>query len=170
MRTKNAGKIAGNNKTSNPSETTTVDKKSNRGRKAGTSIGERPKAYIEIDDIYRIDISDNLNFTVQKFFTRTRINDSKPESEVQYKEGDTYTEWGDVDAPHHSEEVNAFKHIARLMNNDKVKSKGKVVVDEYLQMCKDTDKYLRGKFESYFDSKEAVEKQSKLKQIKENKR
>jgi hypothetical protein len=153
MKKKNAGNIAGNNEPQNPSETIQVDNVSNKGgrkgRPKGMSVGERQKSYIEINPNYRIDISDGLNYTVQKYVTRTRIADGQSEDgSVNWKQGDTYTEWSNADAPFCSSARNAFRRLLDIMVIDKCKEKEKVSVEEFIKIYKDTDKWLNKKFEN----------------------
>lgn len=134
------------------------EEKKQRGRKAGT---ERPKAYIYIDDNYRIDISDGMNKTVQKLITRERMNDSKPEDEVQYKKGDKYTDW--EDNGHFSSYLAAFDKIHDLMILDGVKAREIVFVNEFMKINKEKYDYLVKKFESMFDEEQNLKDKNRIK-------
>lgn len=125
-----------------------VETKARRGRPKGMVNVEVPKAYINVTDKYRIDISDGKNFTVQEYLERTRCEDTD-----KWKAGDKYFEWADTYGAYHSEEIFAFKHIAKLMHIDKVKELGNVTIEEYLTYRKQIDDMLINKFESKIDKK-----------------
>lgn len=164
MKNKNAGKVAGNNEPQTPSKTTQVDKKSNRrGRPEGY---ERPDILVIINDTYRINLSDGMNKTVQKLITRERMEDSKPESEIQYKKGDKYTDW--ENNGYFGSYINAFAKLYDLMVEDGIKDKGGIVsVKELIEIHKEKMNYLNKMFENDFKDDEVVSKPKYVKKVEE---
>jgi phage-related protein len=127
-----------------------------RGRQAGISI-ERPKGYIQINDLYRINISDGLNHTVEKYTTKTRMNDGEDEEGNKWSAGDTYSEWTNTSKCFCSCFKTALKRVFECMMEDGVKEKEMMWLDEYMKLHEKTDAFLR-KFENSFDMEQKKSK------------
>jgi hypothetical protein len=142
--------------------TGTVSKK--RGRQAGY---ERPKVYIQINDIYRIDLSDGTNKTIQKFVTRERLEDHL---EGLWKAGDKYSDWVDCDAAHCSSYKHCFDRLHDLMVEDKIKETGTVTTAQFYDIYKEKLNWLKEAFTSDFKDDEVASKPKYVKKIEEKKR
>jgi hypothetical protein len=164
MTKKNAGKLAGNNQPQNPSETTVVDKKSNRGRPEGY---ERPEVIIKINETYRIDLSDGMNKTVQKLITRKRSEDgNSKDGLITWKKNEEYTDW--ESNGFYITYKGAFDKIHNLMLEDSIKDKGGIVtVKEFIDIYKEKLKWLDEMFKSDFVDDEIVSKPKYVKKIEE---
>jgi hypothetical protein len=177
MTKKSAGKLAGNNEPQNPIENETVTTVARtRGRQKGVSTGQTQKVYIEIiPNKLRIDISDGINKTVQEFVTRTRMNDSKPEDEIHYKQGDTYTDWSNVDKCFWSTYKQAFNRIHDILTDEDAKTSAKNRTDKeiYISMSELKNsfdkklKWLDEMFKSDFVDDEVVSKPKYVKKIED---
>lgn len=124
---------------------TKIKKESETPKKKGRKPGVKKmkeNAFIDvIPNKFRIDISDEKNYIVQEYKYKTIVEDDE-EKNVQ--------QWMDVDAPFHSNVYNAFKKIRNLLIINKIKSKGKITIDEFLQLYKDNDEKLFNLFSSKF--------------------
>lgn len=91
-----------------------------------------------IPNKYRIDITDGRNYITQEYKT------------VNTKEEGSQKKWVETEAPYHSSFTSAFKRIRDLLIVSKIKSKGKITVDEFLQLYKQNDEELFKLFKSKF--------------------
>jgi phage-related protein len=141
-----------------PTEAQQTTEPKKRGRQPGVSLGERQKGYIQISDTMRIDISDGLNHTVQKYTIKTRMNDGESEDGTEkWKAGDTYEEWTNTAKCYCSSFKSALKRIFDLMLEDGVKEKEMMWLDEYMKLHAKTDAFLR-KFENTYDEEQTKSK------------
>jgi hypothetical protein len=144
-------------------QTTTESKK--RGRQPGIILGEKQKSYVYIDNQYRLDLSDNLNKTIQKFTTRIRANDGQSEDGLTtWKAGDSYSEWTNTNNCYPSTFKGAFDTIHELMVLDGVKEKEITFVNEFMKIYKEKYDYLVKKFESMFDEEQNLRDKKKIKE------
>jgi hypothetical protein len=143
-----------NKKDTNPIEnetvTTVVGK---RGRQAG----ERPKKIIVVNENYQLDLSDGMNIDVEKLVTRTK-DDTK----------ETYQDW--ENNGHFGEIPNALLKIVKLMDFDKIPDNQPIPLAEYTKIHKQNDREVFNFFKSGLEDYDVVEKQSKVKKTRENKR
>jgi hypothetical protein len=135
-----------------------------RGRQKGVSVGERQKSYIYITEEIRIDISDGLNKTVQKYTTKNRGNDGQSEDGTEkWNAGDTYQEWSNVDRCYCSSFKSAFDRVLDLMVEDGVKVRERVSVEEFLKLYKEKNDLLSKIFNTMFDEEQNIKDKKKIK-------
>jgi hypothetical protein len=146
-----------------PTEVQQTTEPKKRGRQAGVPLGERQKAYIYIDNTYRLDLSDGMNKTIQKFTTKTRANDGQDEEGNFWKAGDSYTEWSNTNNCYPSTFKGAFDTIHELMVLDGLKEKEITFVNEFMKIYKEKYDYLVKKFESMFDEEQNLKDKKKVK-------
>jgi hypothetical protein len=146
-----------------PTEVQQTTEPKKRGRQAGVLLGERQKFYIQIDDNFRLDLSDGMNKVIQKFTNRTRANDGQDEEGNSWKAGEIYTEWANTNNCYPSTFKGAFDTIHELMVLDGVKEKEITFVNEFMKIYKEKYDYLVKKFETMFDEEQNLKDKKKSK-------
>jgi len=154
-----------NNKPQNPTEIKKVDKKSNRGRKKGVSVGERQEILIIINDTYRINLSDGKNKTLQKLVTKANELTEEDIIDSEDEEGSDWKFRG-----HWSTFKAAFDKLFDLMVEDKIKDKGGIVtVKEFIDIYKETVVWLKEVFTNDFKDDVVVSKPKYVKKVEDKK-
>ena len=125
------------------------NKKSNKGRKPGIKLKEKEKIYIQISDLYRINISDGMNKSIEKYVTKIKMND---DPDGKWKAGEEYSDWEDIKC-YCSTYKYAFDRLHDMMIADKVGKKGTVTLKEFYNIYEEKLKYLSDTFDTRFKDK-----------------
>lgn len=149
-----------------PIENETITKvKGNRGRQEGYKV---PEVIIQIDDTYRINLSDGKNKTVQKF----TIKENDVEEDLDSEEDEDNGGW--KFKGHYGTFKGAFDKLHSLMLDDGIRSKAKnnggvITVKEFYEIHKTKLKWLQDVFKSDFEDNEVVSRPKYVKKIEEKK-
>ena len=122
-----------------------------KGRPAGVTF-EKKEAIIQINDVYRINLSDNRCKAIEKYLTKTRMNDGEDEQGNKWKSGDKYSEWSDIGCYCNSYKY-AFDRLHCMMIEDGIKEKGTVNVKEFYEIYKKKLDFLEKLFKTDFTNK-----------------
>jgi len=124
-----------------------------KGRQKGIKL-EKNEAIISIDKTYRLNLSDGKNIAIEKYLTKTRMNDGEDEQGNKWSAGDKYTEWTDIGCYNGINNFKAaFNDLHGLMIEDGIKEKGTVNVKEFYEIYKKKLDFLEKLFKTDFTNK-----------------
>ena len=124
-----------------------------KGRTAGIKL-EKNEAIIYIDKMYRFNLSDGRNIAIEKFLTKTRMNDGEDENGNKWHKNDKYTEWTDINCYHKiGNYKRAFAELHDMMVLDGIKEKDTVTTKEFNEIYQKKLDWLEKLFKSDFTDK-----------------
>ena len=123
--------------------------KKEKSKQVNKKTKEKKDICIQISDVYRINITDGRNKSIEKFQTITRKSDDK---DGRWLKGEEYEDWVDINCYCGTYKY-AFDKIHDMMVADKIGKKGTVVLKEFYNIYEEKLKYLSNVFDTRFKDK-----------------